>query len=117
MVPDIKYMFTVIGGGWTHVSRAYFVADHRVYFTNKFSPEMLEKKFEEITSTLVAVNFDTTGLDFENHGTNVGMDIPEITMYRYKDGKYKELWSAWNFRNSEAVDTIQGIFQDSRYIR
>ena len=24
---NIKYMFTVIGGGWERVSRAYFIAD------------------------------------------------------------------------------------------
>lgn len=32
---NIKYMFTVIGGGWERVSRAYFIADDRVYFLNK----------------------------------------------------------------------------------
>ena len=30
---NIKYMFTVIGGGWERVSRAYFIADDsRPYF-------------------------------------------------------------------------------------
>lgn len=112
-------MFTVIGGGWTRVSRAYFIADDRVYFLNKFSPvdlKMLEKHFEDITATLASVNFDTTGLDFVNHGTNVGFDMPTITMYRYEDGKYKKLWSEGDYRNSEAVDTIQSIFQDSGYL-
>ena len=116
MVPNIKYMFTVVGGGWTHESRAYFIADDRVYRLGNFSPEILKKKFEEITSTLASVNFDATGLDFENHGTSVGMDAPEITMYRYENGEYKKLWSVGDYRNSEAVDTIQSIFQDSRYL-
>lgn len=69
---NIKYMFTVIGGGWERVSRAYFIADDRVYFLNKFSPDdlkMLENHFDDITATLASVNFDTTGLDFVNHGT------------------------------------------------
>lgn len=91
---NIKYMFTVIGGGWTRVSRAYFIADDRVYFLNKFSPDdlrMLENHFDDITATLASVNFDTTGLDFVNHGTNVGFDMPTITMYRYEDGKYKKI--------------------------
>lgn len=116
---NIKYMFTVIGGGWTRVSRAYFIADDRVYFLNKFSPadlKMFEKHFDNITATLASVNFDTTGLDFVNHGTNVGFDMPTITMYRYEDGKFKKLWSEGDYRNSEAVDTIQRIFQDSRYL-
>lgn len=116
---NIKYMFTVIGGGWERVSRAYFIADDRVYFLNKFSPDdlkMLENHFDDITATLASVNFDTTGLDFVNHGTNVGFDMPTITMYRYEDGKYKKLWSEGDYRNSEAVDTIQSIFQDSRYL-
>lgn len=116
---NIKYMFTVIGGGWTRVSRAYFIADDRVYFLNKFSPDdlkMLENHFDDITATLASVNFDTTGLDFVNHGTNVGFDMPTITMYRYEDGKYKKLWSEGDYRNSEAVDTIQSIFHDSGYL-
>lgn len=116
---NIKYMFTVIGGGWERVSRAYFIADDRVYFLNKFSPDdlkMLENHFDDITATLASVNFDTTGLDFVNHGTNVGFDMPTITMYRYEDGKYKKLWSEGDYRNSEAVDTIQSIFQDSGYL-
>lgn len=50
---------------------------------------MLENHFDDITATLASVNFDTTGLDFVNHGTNVGFDMPTITMYRYEDGKYK----------------------------
>lgn len=39
-----------------------------------------------------------------------------ITMYRYEDGKYKKLWSEGDYRNSEAVDTIQSIFQNTRSI-
>lgn len=116
---NIKYMFTVIGGGWTRVSRAYFITDDRVYFLNKFSPadlKMFESHFDDITATLASVNFDTTGLDFVNHGTNVGFDMPTITMYQYEDGKYKKLWSEGDYQNSEAVDTIQSIFQDSRYL-
>ena len=57
---NIKYMFTVIGGGWERVSRAYFIADDRVYFLNKFSPDdlkMLENHFDDITATLASVNF------------------------------------------------------------
>lgn len=80
---NIKYMFTVIGGGWERVSRAYFIADDRVYFLNKFSPDdlkMLENHFDDITATLASVNFDTTGLDFVNHGTNVTYNG------RYKEG-------------------------------
>ena len=98
---------------------AYFIADDRVYFLNKFSPadlKMLENHFDDITDTLASLNFDTTGLDFVNHGTNVGFDMPTITMYRYEDGKYKKLWSEGDYRNSEAVDTIQSIFQNTRSI-
>lgn len=62
------------------------------------------------------VRLHTTGLDFVNHGTNVGFDMPTITMYRYEDGKYKKLWSEGDYRNSEAVDTIQSIFHDSGYL-
>lgn len=50
---NIKYMFTVIGGGWERVSRAYFIADDRVYFLNKFSPDdlkMLENHFDDMSS-------------------------------------------------------------------
>ena len=50
---------------------------------------MFEKHFDDITATLASVNFDTTGLDFVNHGTNVGFDMPTITMYRYEDGNTK----------------------------
>lgn len=81
-------------------------------FLNKFSPadlKMFESHFDDITATLASVNFNTTGLDFVNHGTNVGFDMPTITIYRYEDGKYKKLWSEGDYQNSEAVDTIQSI--------
>lgn len=68
---NIKYMFTVIGGGWTRVSRAYFIADDRVYFLNKFSPDdlkMLENHFDDITATLASVNFD---IDFSSYKRSI----------------------------------------------
>lgn len=104
---QIKYMFTLTGGGWVQVSKAYFVTDDKIYFADNFSEdEFMENGIQSVKFTKVVV-FDSTDFDFAKHGNNVGFDAPEITMYACNKGKYEKLWSAGDYRNSDVVDAIR----------
>lgn len=104
---QIKYMFTLTGGGWGQVSKAYFVTDDKIYFADNFSEdEFMENGIQSVKFTKVVV-FDSTDLDFAKHGNNVGFDAPEITMYACNKGKYEKLWSVGDYRNSDVVDVIR----------
>lgn len=106
----VRYVYTVIGGGWSYTSQAYFITDNKVYHVSKFTPDMFEMELKDIPFTGV-VDIDTTNLDFEKHGDEMLMDVAHITMYRYENGKYKKLWMAGYLdENSAAVYEIKHAF-------
>lgn len=110
----VRYMYTIIGGGWFYTSQAYFVTDNKVYHVKNFKQDMLKMKIADIPFTN-AINIDTTKLDFKKHGSEIAMDTAYITMYQYVDNKYERLWKKCDIQmNSEAVNIVNDAFQKAK---
>lgn len=103
VLSDFKYLFTIIGGGWTFVHEFWGISkDNRVFFsTNVKSLDVstLEYKF--------TLNGD---LDFELHNNNVGFDAPTCSMYKVHEGETSLLYSVGMYNNTPAVDIVKSIY-------
>lgn len=110
----VRYMYTIIGGGWCYTSQAYFVTDNKVYHVKNFKQDMLKMKIADIPFTN-AINIDTTKLDFKKHDSKIAMDTEYITMYQYVDNKYERLWKECYIpMNSEAVNIVNDAFRKAK---
>ena len=103
VLSDFKYLFTIIGEGWTFVHEFWGISkDNRVFFsTNVKSLDVstLEYKF--------TLNGD---LDFELHSNNVGFDAPTCSMYKVHEGETNLIYSVGMYNNTPAVDIVKSIY-------
>lgn len=96
-----KYVYTEIGGGWAYSYVLYAISnDNGLYKTCKFDVEHLEDASVEFVCDIPG------GLNFEEHGNNVGLDAADCTMYRVQDGKLVKLYTVGMYGNIPAVEVV-----------
>lgn len=100
-INNIKYLFTITGGGWTSSHKLYVItSDNSVYYTENFSEDNILSIEPEFLFKL------NENLDFEEYDYNVGFDAPECSMYKMENGELKHLYTVGMYGNTPAVDKI-----------
>ena len=75
---DFKYVFTIIGGGWTHIQDMYLITDNRIYYKKNFNPIYHDPKSHanfEISDTMKQL---TTNSEFASEFENKALGFDEF---------------------------------------
>lgn len=100
-INNIKYLFTITGGGWTSSHKLYVITpDNSVYYTEKFTENNILSIEPEFLFKL------NENLDFEQHKCSIGFDASECSMYKVENGELKHLYTVGMYDNTPAVDRI-----------
>lgn len=110
MENDARYIFCIMGE-YAQYPKTYYIADDVIYFVDNICKEDALNDFDKIIPNAAALMYDTTKLDFENHGTNVGFDGDDIFMYKKIDDEWHRIWHVGDYHNSDAVDLVTGLFK------
>ena len=105
MENDVRYIFCIMGE-YAQYPKTYYIADDVIYFVDNICKEDALNDFDKIIPNAAALMYDTTKLDFENHGTNVGFDGDDIFMYKKIDDEWHRIWHVGDYHNSDAVDLV-----------